>query len=68
MITNREYYLYCFGALTTIDMPPKLKSAVLFNMGKNAGLEKEEMQTIINEVEGTLKWKIQKDLENMRVG
>lgn len=66
MITPKEYYLFCFGAITTIDLPEKLKSKVLYQMGKNAGLKNEEMQEIINEIEGTLKWKVQKDLENMK--
>jgi hypothetical protein len=67
MITGREYYLYCFGAMTTIDLPHNMKYQILEKMGKGAGLEVEEMRTIIKEIEETLKWKLVKDVSNFGI-
>ena len=65
MISPREYFLYLFGALTVVELPVSLKTKVMFAMGKEVGLSRNEMQNIINEVEGTLKWKVNQRLKDM---
>lgn len=57
MITKREMFSYMFGALVTEShIPDHEKTQILYGIGKDLGLDKDEMRELINDMDQTTDW------------
>lgn len=62
MISKREMFSYMFGALVVEStIPDHDKTQILYGIGKDLGLNKEEMRELITEMDKTTEWYV-KDL------
>lgn len=65
MISDKEMFCTLFGALTMIDtISSSNKSKLIHQAGKSFGLNEDEMQTIIADLDKTIAFILANMLEN----